>query len=227
MDNRDKQIIAENILNGVANLWSTLLDPLSDRVCTLDCCVGNNRFLEGLLELSEQVVEIIGITGLERIRRFDEDMMDLAIECDGNEESPEWLDIQDFVRITIDHIKQAVAAHQSGSIKPKKYPLEYIDHFMKTEIRNIACAERFGHGSFDPFIPRCRFILDNPDEYTGITYKIFKELELLYALVFTFKVKLPIYDPKIESSLAQTDHFKEIKQSAQKILNLFEERTSL
>ena len=218
MDNMDKQIIVENTLNSLVMLWSGVPSE-SERSCAIDCCIGNIRFLENLLANSDQAVSVVGIKGLERIRQFDEDILDFAMECDDNEESPEWRDIQDFVRVTIDHIKQAMSAHQST--KPKKYSLEYTNQFMKREIKNIAYAKRFSKSDFYAFIPRCRFILDNPDEYMGITYEIFKELELLYALIFTFKAKMPYYDSKIEDLLAQTDHFKEITQLAQKILDLF------
>ncbi len=181
-----------NVLESLCRELDFLADPNieNEMVCTLDCCIGNVLpcYFETLLgKDANSVQNIIGITGLEFLRHLDNAHC-VALYYDGKKgfsREFRWIEFREFAERVSRHIKQAMSVHKK-SFSPKKYSLEYTQHFMRDLKYVTNQSDRVTFESSE-LLMHSRFILDNPDEYEGITGKMMEPLRKLCVLTEEYK----------------------------------------
>lgn len=140
-------------------------------------------YLETFLrERFEETISIIGISGMQLLKRFDI-ASGVAMFCEGDKGWSKKLDWIEFVSLSIqlkDCIEKKMRLYQEVGLYLQKYPKEYFIKFIKNYVEIIAQHNELPIALESEFIVRCQYILENPDEYEGLTWSAYELIKLLY-----------------------------------------------
>ncbi|MGE0206476.1 MAG: hypothetical protein AB7R69_01360 [Candidatus Babeliales bacterium] len=239
--------ILHNILNQLCRDIETWLNPNPDGsfACSFDCCMGNSAFDfdDVLEEHPQEFADVIGITGIAMLKQL-RATVDIVIWFDNNDskklaQNPGWQEICAFGQKVHKHIKDSLEAIETNTKILKKYPLSYTAELMNL-VKQIASdnknpSSRDSEGSplhgLEDFLTRCWFVLQNPDDYKGITVSVYTNLENLYFLVKTYhenplesadrSAKITQREGFLSKSISQLKWY-EITQCAQQAWDAFE-----
>ena len=110
-----------NHINSLCDELDYLASPdiEENMVCSLDCCIGNSRSTNDIIEVFERFEEmrsIIGTEGLNLVQQLDERIMDACYNAYDSEKGfskkPRWLDFVVFINTVNTFLKDAVKRYE-------------------------------------------------------------------------------------------------------------------
>jgi hypothetical protein len=109
-----------NAINSLCNELDFLASPTIEEkmICSLDCCIGNSRRAQTVIDGAEEYEEmrsIVGDEGLQLVRQLEEIMYDACYYDDekGFSKKQRWLDFVVFVNKVNVFLKDAVKRYEA------------------------------------------------------------------------------------------------------------------
>jgi len=194
--------------------------------CSLDCCVGNSmpKYFDEILadkdKNKHRYEEIIGIDGLELLRKF-EKIESLAIYYDGPPGSGfssrgKWKEFAFLAKRLSKHIRKAVRDHKKhGKLQIDRYAKNHTKELVDKFVKPLAVKEKpYGYDLVE-YIARSQFVLDYPDKYAGLKDDLFRQIKRLY-----FLSSLLLEDYKDGDLFGKVNTFNKKEPDSQRIKEL-------